>query len=182
MVSHASDLTRTLAIRELWHCMNGAATTELGKRIFRDENCRSSASRRLSSDGITRARERCTPKFPRVPLCWWVIAVLILSPGCSNLFPTSTSGTGSPEVGQTLTQSQAAIRAARLANDECERRYEKRPFAPGQYAAVFEGDVYRWGRLDEGGHGGFSSLVTFAPDGSNPKVEVYFSTDIIRQR
>ena len=107
------------------------------------------------------------------------MAVLILSPGCSKLFPTSTSGTGAPELGQTLTPTQAAILAARLANDECERRHKKRPFTPEQYAAVLEGDVYRWGRLDEGGRDGLSALVTFARDGSNPKVEVYFSTDII---
>ncbi len=108
------------------------------------------------------------------------MAVLILSPGCSNLFPTSTSGTGLSELGQTLTPTQAAIRAARLANDECERLHQRRPFTAEQYAAVLEGDVYRWGRLDEGGRDGLSALVTFAPDGSKPKVEVYFSTDIIR--
>ena len=159
--------------------MNGAATTELARCIFRDENSRFIASRRLSSDAITRNRERCTLKFPRVPVCWCVIAVLILSPGCSKLFPTSTGGTGAQQSRQTLTPTQAAILAAKLANDECERRYEKRPFAPEQYAAVLEGDVYRWGRLDEGGRDGLSALVTFAPDGSNPKVAVYFSTDII---
>ena len=159
--------------------MNGVAIAELAKRIFRDENSRLIASRRLSSDASIRKRERCVPKFPRMP--WWcIMAVLILSPGCSKLFPTSTSGTGAQQSRQTLSSTQAAILAAKLANDECERRYEKRPFAPGQYAAVLEGDVYRWGRLDEGGHGGLSAIVTFAPDGSNPKVEVYFSTDIIR--
>jgi hypothetical protein len=130
-------------------------------------------------DDIIRNRERRTPKFPRVPWPWWcLMAVLILSPGCANLFPTSTSGTSAPQLGQTLTPPQAATLAARLANDECERRHKKRPFAPEQYAAVLEGDVYRWGHLDEGGPGGLSALVTFAPDGSNPKVEVYFSTDI----
>src|SRR5436189_751883 len=123
MVSRASDLTRTLAIGELWCSMKSAATTELAKRIFRDENSRFIASRRLSSDAITRNRERCTPKFPRVPWWWCVIAVLILLSGCSNLFPTSSSGTGAPQLGQTLTLTQAATLAARLANDECERRH-----------------------------------------------------------
>ncbi len=160
--------------------MNGVAIAELAKRIFRDENSRLIASRRLSSDASIRKRERCVPKFPRMPWWWCVMAVLILSPGCSNLFPTSTSGTGLSELGQTLTPTQAAIRAARLANDECERLHQRRPFTAEQYAAVLEGDVYRWGRLDEGGRDGLSALVTFAPDGSKPKVEVYFSTDIIR--
>ena len=159
--------------------MKSAATTELAKRIFHDENSRLSASRRLSSDASTHNRDRCTPKFPRVP--WWcIMAVLILSPGCSKLFPTSTSGTGAQQSRQTLSSTQAAILAAKLANDECERLHQRRPFTAEQYAAVLDGDVYRWGRLDEGGHSGFSALVTFAPDGSNPKVEVYFSTDIIR--
>src|SRR5213592_1255316 len=92
----------------------------------------------------------------------------------------STSGTGAPQLGRTLTLTQAATLAARLANDECERRHKKQPVAPEQYTAVLEGDVYRWGRMDEGGRDGLSALVTFAPDGSNPKVEVYFSPDIIR--
>ena len=159
--------------------MNGAATTELAKRIFRDENSRSIASRRLASDASTHNRDRCTPKFPRAPWSWCVMAVLILSPGCSKLFPTSTSGTGAQQSRQTLSSTQAAILAAKLANDECERLHQRRPFTAEQYAAVLEGDVYRWGRLDEGGRDGLSALVTFAPDGSNPKVEVYFSTDII---
>ena len=108
------------------------------------------------------------------------MVVLMLSPGCSNSSRTSTNATRVQQPRQTLTPIRAAILAARLANDECERRHKKRPFTPEQYAAVLEGDVYRWGRLDEGGRDGLSALVTFAPDGSNPKVEVYFSTDIIR--
>src|SRR5207247_3358378 len=115
---------QTCALPIFWHCMKSAATTELAKRVFRDENSRFLASRRLSSDAITRTPERCAPKFPLVP--WWccVMAVLILSPGCSKLFPTSTSGTGAPQLGQTLSPIQAAILAARLANDECERRHK----------------------------------------------------------
>jgi hypothetical protein len=127
---------------------------------------------------VTRDRERSTPKFPRFLSWWFVMAVLVLLPGCSKLFPTSRSGTGAPQLRQTLSPTQAAVLAARLANDECQRRDQKRPFVPEQYAAVLKGNVYRWGRLDEGGRDGLSALVTFAPDGSNPKVEVYFSTDL----
>ena len=79
-----------------------------------------------------------------------------------------------------MSPNQAATLAAKLANDECERLHKKRPFTPEQYAAVMEGDRYRWGRLDEGAKDGLSALVIFAADGSNPKVEVYFSTDIVR--
>jgi len=43
-----------------------------------------------------------------------------------------------------------------------------------QHAAVLEGDVYRWGRLDPGGKAGLSALVTFRADGSQPDVQVLF--------
>jgi len=35
-----------------------------------------------------------------------------------------------------------------------------------------------WGGLDVGAKDGYSALVTFGQDGSHPKVEVYFSTDV----
>ena len=76
-----------------------------------------------------------------------------------------------------VSASKAAQLAAQLANDECERRYHRRPFRPEQHAAVLDNGKYRWGGLDVGGRGGFSALVTFEPDGSHPKIEVYFSTD-----
>jgi hypothetical protein len=69
------------------------------------------------------------------------------------------------------------VLAAKLANEECERRYQRRPFPPGQYTAVIQDGLYHWGHLDVGGKGGFSAVVTFLPDGSQPHVEIYFSTD-----
>jgi hypothetical protein len=87
--------------------------------------------------------------------------------------PQARQGSG------TLTPVEAAKLAARLANDECERLYKKRPFTAKPYRAVRRGDRYRWGRLDVTAPGGFSALVTFATDGTDPKVEVYFSTDIL---
>ncbi len=72
----------------------------------------------------------------------------------------------------------AAELAAKLANEECERLYQRRPFAAGQHVAVFEGERYRWGRLDPGGPSGLSAVVSFRADGSQPSVQVYFSTDI----
>ena len=77
-----------------------------------------------------------------------------------------------------LSASQAAQLAARLANEECQRLHQRRPFSADLYPAVLEGNDYRWGGLNVGGPFGFSALVTFAADGSNPKVEVYFSTDL----
>jgi len=78
-----------------------------------------------------------------------------------------------------LSAQAAAKLAARLANDQCERQYRKRPFAAEQHPAVLNDDVYRWGGLDVGGVGGFSALVTFRQDGSEPHVEVYFSSDAL---
>jgi hypothetical protein len=72
--------------------------------------------------------------------------------------------------------------AAQLANDQCERKYRRRPFKPGQYPAVLQDGVYHWGKLDIGGPGGFSALVTFYRDGSEPHIEVYFSSDTVRLR
>lgn len=67
--------------------------------------------------------------------------------------------------------------AAKLANDECERLYQKRPFKAEQHAPILEGNLYRWGRLDPGAPSGLSAAVTFRTDGSQPDVQVYFSTD-----
>ena len=78
-----------------------------------------------------------------------------------------------------LSAEEASVLAARLANDQCESRYQRRPFKPGQYPAVLREGVYHWGKLDVGGHEGFSASVTFYPDGSEPHVEVYFSSDTV---
>jgi len=81
-----------------------------------------------------------------------------------------------------LSASEAADLAARLANDACHRLYQRRPFKAEQHVAVLQGGEYRWGRLDEGAPGGYSALVTFRVDGSNPNVEVYLSTDVLKTR
>ncbi len=79
-----------------------------------------------------------------------------------------------------LPPEEAAKLAARLANERCEQQYRKRPFAPEQHSASLTNGLYRWGALDVGGPGGFSALVTFRPDGSQPQVEVYYSSDALR--
>ena len=110
----------------------------------------------------------------------WPCALLFLflAPvGCTK--PPAPPGGSERTLGlnHSLSAIEAAELAARLANDECERLYQKRPFTPDQHAAVLKDGVYRWGRLDVGGRGGFSAVVTFRADGSQPHVEVYFSTD-----
>jgi hypothetical protein len=84
-----------------------------------------------------------------------------------------------PKTRSALSAEEASVLAARLANDQCESRYQRRPFKPEQYPAVLREGVYHWGKLDVGGHEGFSASVTFYPDGSEPHVEVYFSSDTV---
>ena len=76
-----------------------------------------------------------------------------------------------------LSADDAALLAAKLANDQCEILYRKRPFEPNCYKASLQDGEYRWGGLDVGGPGGFSALVIFRQDGGDPRVEVYYSTD-----
>ena len=105
---------------------------------------------------------KCASVIKKIAWRSCIIALVICGLGCRALSPTA-----------------AAVLAAKLANDECERLYKKRPFTAGQHAAVLEGEVYRWGRLDPGGTSGLSAVVIFRADGSHPKVQVYFSTDIL---
>jgi hypothetical protein len=113
------------------------------------------------------------------PTRWCMVLLILGLAGCSTKTPISNSNPAQAKDsrGPRLTASVAAELAAKLANDDCERHYGKRPFAPGQHAAVLEGGHYRWGGLDIGAPAGLSALVTFAVDGSNPKVEVYYSSD-----
>lgn len=77
----------------------------------------------------------------------------------------------------TVSLRDAASQAAQLANDKCWRLFKRRPFDASQHPAILQNGEYHWGGLDPGGPGGFSAFVTFRPDGSEPKVEVYFSSD-----
>ncbi len=115
----------------------------------------------------------------------YVLALAALVISCSRapvVQPTEQAGrsAGHPKkAGPTLSGNGAAELAAKLANDECERLYKRRPFAAGQQRAVLREGRYHWGGLDQGGPGGYSALVVFNADGSNPQVEVYFSTDLL---
>jgi hypothetical protein len=76
-----------------------------------------------------------------------------------------------------LSPEDAAVLAAKLANKECEHRYKREPFKAGQHKAILKDGFYHWGKLDVGGIGGFSAVVSFRQDGNEPHVEVYFSSD-----
>jgi hypothetical protein len=116
-----------------------------------------------------------------VVACWLVFAVFwtFSQPGCSRSSNTATRQPIAGAASRVLSAEEAASLAARLANDQCEHQYRKRPFTAAQHSAVLKNDIYEWGGLDVGGPGGFSALVTFRPDGSDPHVEVYYSNDTL---
>ncbi len=105
------------------------------------------------------------------------ISLIIIQAGCGHGAKNSGTAPAPPAAGNALSPDAAANLAARLANDQCERRYQRRPFKPEQHPAVLQKGIFHWGGLDVGGPGGFSALVTFRADGSDPHVEVYFSSD-----
>ena len=76
-----------------------------------------------------------------------------------------------------LSADEAAALAARLANDECQRLYERRPFSADLYSAELRGTTWHWGRYDPAGTHGFSAEVSFGIDGSDPKIRVHWSSD-----
>jgi hypothetical protein len=101
---------------------------------------------------------------------------VIFQTGCS-CSPRDVGPTPQTISHQLLSNNEAAQLAARLANDECERRFKKHPFVAEQYPAVLRNGMYRWGGLDVGGKNGYSARVSFRQDGSEPHTEVYFSSD-----
>ena len=105
-----------------------------------------------------------------------LLTVAVSGTSCSR-----SSGPGHIQPGvRVLSPTDAAQLAAKLANDECERLYERRPFAASQHPAVLRDGEYHWGGLDVGAPGGFSARVAFRQDGTRPTVEVYFSSDQLR--
>ncbi len=118
-----------------------------------------------------------TMKTARIFCALTAACCLGLAAGASSC-SGPTGDQHAPRAGRTLSPGGAAELAAKLANDECARLYKRRPFAADQHPAVLlEDGRYHWGGLDQAGTAGYSADVTFAPDGSHPKVEVYFSTD-----
>lgn len=120
--------------------------------------------------------------FPESLRTWWLgwlSAALLALAGCSHSPQPAPASPPIPIPSGGLSAAEAAELAAGLANKECDRLYHREPFTPDRYPATLTEDGYRWGGLDVGAPGGLSALVIFAPDGSNPKVEVYYSTDVL---
>jgi hypothetical protein len=73
-----------------------------------------------------------------------------------------------------LSRDQAASLAARLANDACEIAFSARPFSPSSWPAVQGTDrTWSWGKETFFGPAGYSAVVSFGPEGENPRVRVY---------
>ena len=104
--------------------------------------------------------------------------ILVLLASCSHKPRAGDVRTPTPIRAQALSASEAARLAASLANEECERCFQRRPFNADQYAAVLKDGEFRGGRLDVGAPGGYSAAVTFKEDGSEPAIQVYLSTDL----
>src|SRR5690349_7506560 len=87
-----------------------------------------------------------------------LIACLVAQGGCAR----STGQTGQssgPTTRRALSTEPAAVLAAQLANEQCERQYRRRPFKPEQHSAILLEGLYHWGELDVAGVGGFSAVV-----------------------
>jgi len=118
------------------------------------------------------------------------LRILLVAMICCVLSQTGCARSASHDVGEqsqqakyrALSPEDAAAVAAKLANKECERRYKRQPFKAGQHMAILQDGVYHWGKLDVGGIGGFSAVVSFRKDGTEPHVEVYFSSDTLLLR
>jgi hypothetical protein len=76
-----------------------------------------------------------------------------------------------------LDRDAAAVLAARLANDECDRKYAVRPFTPEDWPIAEQDGHWSWGEVDPLGPNGYSVVVTFEADGTLPLVRVYKTTD-----
>jgi hypothetical protein len=108
-----------------------------------------------------------------------MICCLHTHTGCGRSTSHADGQQSAPVRRRTLSSEDAAALAAKLANKECDHRYKRQPFKAGQHLAILKDGFYHWGKLDVGGIGGFSAVVSFRQDGSEPHVEVYFSSDTL---
>ncbi len=76
-----------------------------------------------------------------------------------------------------MSQNHANEFAARLANEECFKLFGEKPFKPSDYDAMFEGGRWQWGALERGGIQGYSAVITFLKDGSQPRARVSLSAN-----
>ncbi len=80
-----------------------------------------------------------------------------------------------------MNKRSASDHSAKLANDACEAEFGERPFSAGSYEVEMIGGRWRWGNMKPGGIRGYSTTVSFLPDGKDPKVEVVLSSGLLRR-
>jgi hypothetical protein len=78
---------------------------------------------------------------------------------------------------QIITEKQAAVHAAKLANEKCQKDFGISPFTPGSYEAELVDSKWHWGKIEPKGINGYSAKVEFNKDGSGENVKVAYSTD-----
>ena len=84
-------------------------------------------------------------KFSSLATACCLLVGLSLLAGCS---PSPGSGVvvnSTPQLAHALSASEAAQLAARLANEECERRFHRHPFQADQQSAILQDGEYPMG-------------------------------------
>lgn len=71
-----------------------------------------------------------------------------------------------------LTAFSAGEASARLANDRCQRDFGQRPFDAGDFDAVLEQGLWRWGGPEANAVDGFHAEVILGPHGEKKEVLV----------
>lgn len=108
----------------------------------------------------------------------FVVAISI----SSAFYPTILQANNSEINEQIISQEQAAVHAAKLANEKCQKEFGNSPFTPGSYEAELVDGRWHWGKIEPIGINGYSAKVEFNKDGSDENVEVAFSIDSLLRR
>ena len=59
---------------------------------------------------------------------------------------------------QIISQEHAAVHAAKLANEKCQKAFGESPFSPGSYEAELVDYRWHWGKIEPKGINGYSGI------------------------
>jgi hypothetical protein len=105
-----------------------------------------------------------------------IIFVVVIS--ISGAFDATILQANNSEIKEQITsQEQAAMHAAKLANEKCQKEFGESPFKPGSYEAELVDSKWHWGEIEPKGINGYSAKVEFNKDASDENVKVAYSTD-----
>ncbi len=79
----------------------------------------------------------------------------------------------------TLTQEQASVLAAKIANEKFKKDFGFSPFTAESYTAKLIDGKWHWGKISVLGINGCSAEVIFDKDGSNEEVRAALHTDAV---